>query len=152
MILRDITVILLIQIAMVLFACSEAYMEGAGGWKWNPAWWRIKLPGGYTYTAYHFFTFVGFLPLLIIVFPLVIVGWDTHLFRVLLFSYIIGTRVEDFMWFVINPLFPLRKWNPKETTWYPWVTIGKFSIPLSYLINFSVAAFLFYFIFQDWSQ
>ena len=139
MIFRDFLVFATIQLGMVLFACAEAYMEGKDGWKWNPKWWRINLPGGYTYTAYHFFIYFGMFPILLIFLPLLIAGWDRHLFLVLLFSYVVGSRVEDFTWFVVNPLHPLSKWNPQETRWYPWITVGKLSIPLSYTFNFIVA-------------
>lgn len=119
MIIRDIAIFIIIQLAMILFACAEAYMEGKEGWKWNPAWWRIKLPNGYTYNAYHIFAFILFFPLVLIVLPLVVAGWNPHLFLVLVFSYVVGGRVEDFTWFVVNPLHPLSKWNPQETRWYP---------------------------------
>lgn len=152
MISRDISIFIIIQLAMVLHACSEAYMEGKDGWRWNPSWWRIRLPRGYTYTAYHFFVFIGMFPLLIIVLPLVIGGWDRHLFLVLVFSYIVGGRLEDFMWFAVNPLYPLSKWNPKETRWYPWMTIGKFSIPVAYVVHGIFAIILFLLILQEWKS
>ncbi len=147
---RDVSIFLTIQLAMVLFACSEAYMEGKEGWHWNPAWWRIRLPKGYTYTAYHFFIYFCMFPLLLIALPLIITGWNSHLFLVLLFSYVVGSRVEDFTWFVVNPLHPLSKWNPRDTRWYPWVTIGTFSIPVSYLVNASIALGLFILLFKGY--
>ncbi|HLD25118.1 MAG TPA: hypothetical protein VJB96_04350 [Patescibacteria group bacterium] len=150
MIAKDLVIFFTIQLAMIFFACAEAYMEGKEGWKWNPAWWRIWLPGGYTYTAYHVFAFLLFFPLVFIVLPLVVAGWDRHVFLVLLFSTIIGGRVEDFTWFVVNPLHPLSKWNPRETRWYPWMKIGAINLPVSYVGNGIVAIILLLLILNDY--
>lgn len=150
MVLRDLAIFLTIQIAMILFASAEAYMEGKKGWKWNPAWWRIRLPNGYTYTAYHVFIYILFFPLILIVLPIVVAGWDRHLFLLLIFSYVVGGRVEDFTWFVVNPLHPLSKWNPRETRWYPWMKIGSFHLPVAYVVHSLIAVVLFIFLVQDW--
>ncbi|OGG13813.1 hypothetical protein A2875_00950 [Candidatus Gottesmanbacteria bacterium RIFCSPHIGHO2_01_FULL_46_14] len=150
MILRDILLFLTIIVAMMFYAHAEAYMEGKNGWTWNPAWWRIKLPNGYTYTAYHVYAYYLTFPLLVFGLPLLLVGWNTHLMLVLSFSYIIGTGVEDFTWFVVNPLYPFGKWNPRQTRWYPWVSIGRFSLPLSYVARGIFCAALFFFIYRDW--
>ena len=141
MILRDVTIFFVIQVAMALFAFAEAYMEGPNGWKWNPKWWRINLPGGFTLNSYHVFVFGGMFPLFLSL-PLVMYGWDRHVFLVLLFSYVVGIILEDFLWFVVNPDYPFRKWNPKETRWYPWVRIGKFAIPLPYVFVLFVSGLL----------
>jgi|SRR3989344_9321145 len=125
---------------MVVFAICEAYMEGEGGWKWNPKWWRIKLPKGYSYTAYHMWAYFVFGPLVFIFFPLLIAGFSARFFWILVAGYLLGTTIEDFMWFVVNPYYSLAKWNPKEVKWYPWVQLGKLAIPVSYVIKLSLAA------------
>ena len=122
-------IFLVIQAAFGCWAVWEAYLEGKQGWTWNPAWWRIKLPGGYYYTAYHVWAFWIFGPLVIIILPQVVAGFSSRLTLVLLFSYLVGTILEDFLWFVVNPVYSFKKWNPKDTIWYPWLRLGNFSIP-----------------------
>ncbi|OGG29836.1 hypothetical protein A2971_03505 [Candidatus Gottesmanbacteria bacterium RIFCSPLOWO2_01_FULL_46_21] len=152
MILRDILLFFLIQIAYAAFAHAEAYMEGKEGWKWNSSWWHIPLPGGYTYTAYHVYMYVFTLFILTIILPLVVNGWEWHLFYVLGFSWCIGSNLADFLWFVVNPLYPLSKWNPKDTRWYPWITKGSFHIPRAYVIRFAIAVLLLFPILRDWTM
>src|SRR3989344_4693439 len=106
MLYKDLLIFLAIQLAMVSYSHAEAYQEGKEGWKWNPKWWRIRLPRGYWYTAYHFFAFYLTFPILIFIVPMILVGWSTHLFLVLLFSYLVGTILEDFTWFLVNKDYP----------------------------------------------
>lgn len=152
MVLRDLFLFLIIQVAMVCLSYVEAYSEGSQGWKWNPKWWRIPLPGGYWYHSYHVFLFLLMLPLLIFGIPFALIGWDSHIMLVLFFSYLMGAGLEDFLWFVVNPEYPFNKWNPRDTRWYPWITVGKFSLPLSYVIKILAGVVLFYFIYQDWKM
>src|SRR3990167_1073944 len=147
LLVRDLSIFLVVQIAMIFFSHAEAYQEGKEGWKWNPKWWRIRLPAGYWYTAYHIFIFFITLPLLVFGIPLILVGWDTHLFLILLVSYLVGTTLEDFTWFLVNRDYPFSKWNPKDTRWYPWVALGRLSLPLSYVIKITIATLLSAYIF-----
>src|SRR3990170_5860421 len=116
----------------------EAYVEGRNPWDKRKLGWKIKLHGGYVFPAYHFFLFFVMWPLLLIL-PLVIYGWDLKLFGILLSAYLTGTVIEDFGWFVVNPKVSLSEFNPKFATYYPWVKIGKFAIPASYVFSFAVA-------------
>jgi len=133
--LKELLIFGVIQLAMVAWSCWESYMEGDSGWKWNPKWWRIYLPGGYTYTAYHIWAFWIFAPLVIIVLPLLVAGFSWRLLWLLVAALLFGSIIEDFMWFVVNPCYPFSKWNPRETKWYPWLKIGKFALPLSYVVK-----------------
>ena len=58
---------------MVALSFVEGYVEGRNPWHHRKLGWKIKLPGGYIYPAYHFYLFVIILPLLITL-PLIIVG------------------------------------------------------------------------------
>lgn len=133
-----------IQAAMACWAVWESYLEGKSGWTWNPAWWRIKLPGGYFYTAYHIWAFWIFGPLVIIISPQVVAGFSSRLTLVLLFSYLVGTILEDFLWFVVNPVYSFKKWNPKDTAWYPWMNAGFLQLPWSYVLKGLISLIIFY--------
>jgi len=150
MLIKDILIFLAIQLAMISFSHAEAYQEGKDGWKWNPKWWRIPLPGGYWYHSYHIFVFYLTFPILIFLIPLILVGWNTHLILVLFISYLIGSTLEDFIWFLVNKDYPFRKWNPKDTRWYPWISIGKLNLPLSYFIKLLISIFLFLLLLKDY--
>lgn len=136
--MNKILIFSIIQVAMVAFAYSEAVLEGEEGWARDKKCWRFRINKNYDYTSYHLITYYILFPILIIFLPLSIVGFQSHLFWLLLASYLIGTIFEDFMWFVFNPVRPFAKWNPEETTWYPWVKIGKFASPLSYVVKLAM--------------
>ena len=123
----------LVQAAMVATAFWEAYIEGPEGWAENQVGWSIKI-GSFTYTAYHFWLYWVMIPLLLAI-PFAIIGWDAHLFWVLVFAYLVGTTVEDFMWFVVNPVYPFSKFNAQGTPWHQWVSIGKIQIPIFYIVR-----------------
>lgn len=124
-----------IQLAMISFAYSEAVLEGEEGWAKDKIVWRFKILKNHDYTSYHLITYFIVFPFIIILLPLIISGFSAHLFWLLFASYLIGTIVEDFMWFVFNPCRPFSKWNPLETTWYPWIKYKKFAIPVSYFVK-----------------
>lgn len=141
---QDWIIFFFIQAAMIATAFWESYIEGPNGWAKNQVGWKIQF-GNFTYTAYHIWLYYIMIPLLLAL-PLIVTGWDHHLFWILVFSYMIGATVEDFMWFVVNPAYPLKKFNPKDTTWHPWFQIGRFYLPIPYLIRLVLAAAV-YFIF-----
>ncbi|TSC92310.1 MAG: hypothetical protein CEN89_763 [Candidatus Berkelbacteria bacterium Licking1014_7] len=138
---QDWLVFLVVQAAMVATAFWEAYIEGADGWAKNQVGWKVCL-GKFTYTAYHFWLYWVMFPLLLAL-PLVVIGWDGHLFWVLVFSYLVGATVEDFLWFVVNPVYPLRKFNPVDCDWHPWIILGRFYIPTPYVIRLVLAVLVF---------
>jgi len=135
---RDL-IFLIIMIAMASFAYTEAVLEGDEGWAKDKKVWRFKIGWGYDYTSYHIVAYYVLFPILIIVLPLAIAGFSWSFFWFLLSSYLLGTIIEDFLWFVFNPKRPLRMWNPKETKWYPWVKYGKVALPVSYVVKFILA-------------
>jgi len=139
---KEILIFLVIQLAFVSWSFWEAYMEGDTGWKWNPKWWRINLPRGYTYTAYHVWAFLIFAPIVFIILPLIVAGFSWRFFWLLLAAVLLGTTLEDFMWFVVNPSYPLSKWNPNETKWYPWFKLGRLHLPISYIVKIVLATLI----------
>lgn len=133
---KEALIFFIVQFAMVAFAYSEAVLEGEEGWARDKKCWRFKTYKNYDYTSYHLVTYYILFPLIIIILPVAVAGFDRQLFWLLLASYMIGTILEDFMWFVFNPVRSFTTWNHKETTWYPWVKIGKFATPFSYIFKF----------------
>jgi len=68
------------------------------------------------------------------------------LFGTLAVGYLIGTVLEDFFWFVINPFYGIQKFNSQNAFWLlNWINIGV-EIPLFYL-RYLLGAFFVWFIF-----
>ncbi len=139
-------IFIVVWVAMVANSFWEAYVEGDNPWDKRKLGWKLKL-GKYCYPAYHFFLFVIMWPLVLSL-PLVISGWDTKLFGILLSAYMTGLALEDFMWFVVNPAVKFSQFNSKYASYYPWLKIGRFEIPAVYLAEFFVATFSWYFLWR----
>lgn len=118
---------------MISTSFWEAYSEGRNAWDKGKLGWKIEV-FGYKITAYHTFLFGLTFPLLISL-PLIINGWDSRLFGVLLSAYSTGLVIQDFMWFVVNPKVSLSEFNPDFANYYPWISIGKFKLPMFYLVG-----------------
>ena len=143
---KQIYVFLLIQLAMISFSYTEAVLEGYEGWAKDRKVWRFKVSKNHDYTSYHLVTYYILFPLVIIALPLLVAGFSWQLFWLLLASYLIGSIFEDFMWFVFNPERPFKKWNPKDTTWYPWLVIKRFALPVSYVVKFVIGVLMLVFL------
>lgn len=117
---------------MIATSFWESYVEGRNAWGKGKFGWKINL-GKYNYTGYHFYLFCVMWPLLLSL-PLLIHGWDTRLFGILLSAYISGLALEDFMWFVVNPKVKFSEWNPEFASHYPWIKVFGFNFPLPYLL------------------
>jgi hypothetical protein len=127
-----------IWVAMMAMSFWEAYVEGRRAWDKGKLGWKIGF-GSYKLTAYHFFVFVVMWPLLVSL-PLVVYGWNTKLFGILLSAYISGTVIEDFMWYVVNPVVKIKEFSPKKLAkYYPWVNIFGFRLPLFYIVGVVVS-------------
>ena len=140
---KNLEIFILIQLIMIGFAYSEAVLEGKEGWAKDRKCWRFKISKNHDYTSYHLITYYFVFPLAIIILPQVLAGFSWNLTWLLFGSYLTGTILEDFMWFVFNPERPFSKWNPVDTYWYPWIRISRISIPLAYLVKLIAAILIF---------
>lgn len=131
-------VFLVVWGAMIAASFWEAYVEGRHYWDKGKLGWKLHAGSYVVLTAYHFFLFVVMFPLLLAL-PLVVAGFSRTLFGMLVSAYATGLVLEDFFWFVANPKFGLKKFNPREVVWYPWVRLGRFAMPAGYLVALFVA-------------
>ena len=125
----------------------EAYVEGKHAWAEGKFGWKIRIKKYVWLTAYHFWLFMVMWPLLITL-PLVIFGFDLRIFGILLSAYFSGLIVEDFTWFVVNPVFNFNRFNSKYVKWYPWLKIGKFEIPVYYTGGMLLSVSSWYFLWR----
>lgn len=132
--------LIFIWIILAFASCSfwEAYAEGKNVGAKQQCGWRIKI-GKWEYKAYHFWLWLVTIPMLLIL-PLFI-SFSRELLGVIIAGYLIGSVVEDFLWYLVNPKYPFKKWNPKDVSAWPWLGIGKFKLPYFYWLYF-IGAFL----------
>ncbi len=136
--MNTILIFIWIYAAMIAMSFWEAYAEGRNAWNKGKLGWKIKL-GKFTLSAYHFYVFWVMWPLLLSL-PLVIYGWNTKLFGVLLSAYFSGMVIEDFGWYLVNPAVKIRELYSDFSDYYPWLKIkGKKIIPWGYVFGIAAA-------------
>ena len=133
--------------AMIAMSFWESEAEGKNAWDKGKLGFKIQL-GKYCLPAYHIFLFWVMIPFLLTL-PLVIYGWNLKLLGILVSAYVTGIALEDFMWFVVNPAIKFKdSFNPKFANYYPWIKIGKFQIPASYIGSGIISILSWYFIWR----
>ena len=130
---------------MVANGFWEAYVEGKRAWDEGKLGWKIKTKKRVWLTAYHFWLFFIMWPLLLTL-PFIIFGFDLKLLGILLSAFFSGLIIEDLTWFIVNPVFKLKHFNSNYVEWYPWLKIGKFEMPLYYLIALILSIVSWYFL------
>jgi len=136
-----------IYAAMIATGFWESYVEGNKPWDKGKLGWKIKRGKYVLLTAYHFWLFYVTFPILLSI-PFLFVGFSWELFGIILSAYISGLILEDFFWFIANPKYGLKKWNSKDVYWYPWIKIGKFEIPLSYVLAIMLSIIVWFFLWR----
>ena len=121
----------------VFFAMVEIQIEGQDGWAAGLPTWRVEdhwlldlLWGGRPMTGYHAWAF----PFILLFFhlPLFFMGTVTWLLE----ARVLGTLMlfwitEDFLWFVFNPAYGLRRFRRGQISWHKnWVLF----MPIEYWI------------------
>jgi len=136
--MHQFTIYIVVYIAMIANFFWEAYSEGRNAWDKGKLGWKIKI-GNYTVlTAYHFYLFIIMWPVLLSL-PLFLNGWDIRLFGILLSAYISGLVIQDFFWYVVNPVVKVKELNSDFAIYYPRLKIGKIKIPIGYFIGIILA-------------
>lgn len=110
--------------AAACFALLEIQIEGPAGWAANLPTWRVKskwlnrLFPGRQLTGYHlwmliFIAIVAHLPFASFRVPW---SWEAE-FRAVAF-FLFFWVFEDFLWFVLNPHFGIRRFRPQYIEWH----------------------------------
>ncbi len=141
--MQTIFIFLWIYAAMITMSFWESEVEGRKAWDKGKLGPKIYI-GRYCLSAYHFWVFWIMWPMLIML-PLIIYGWDTRLFGILVSAYFTGTIIEDFCWYIVNPAIKFKEsFNHKFACYYPWLKLGNFEIPAIYIFNLSIALLSWY--------
>lgn len=134
--------------AMIAAGCWEAYVEGRNAWDKGKLGWKWEWAKGQVLTGYHFYLFFVMFPLLLTL-PFVMFGWNVKLFGIILSAYAIGVIIEDFTWYLVNPVVKLSEWFTDFSDYYPWIKIGgKKIIPVGYVAGVIVAILSWYFLWR----
>jgi len=145
--MNEILILIWIWLAMIAMSFWESYVEGRNPWDKRKVGWKIKIKK-YCLPGYHFYVFWVMWPLLLTL-PLVIYGWNFKLFGLLSSGYFSGMVIEDFGWFVVNPVVKLKEFWTDFSDYYPWIRIkGKKIIPWGYLLGILIAVLSWYFIWR----
>jgi hypothetical protein len=151
--LRDILTGMLIYLIFVFvvsycFANLEIQIEGTAGWAKNlPTWrienhWMLKIFwGGRPLTGYHFWAmiFIFFLFHMPFFFSSY---WTLKGELQALGGLILFWVIEDFLWFVLNPGYGIRKFNKSHIPWHPRWILG---MPVDYWIFWPLGLGFLYF-------
>ena len=129
--MNEILITLYVIIIFIALAFAEGYQEGRYGWAARSYGWRMKFFKRIL-TAYHFWMWVILIPLAIML-PLFIYDFNIKIFGALLVGYFLGSVVNDFAWYIVNPKVTLKDFNPKFANWYNWWAIFGFKIPDFYI-------------------
>ena len=132
-------IIFLLSISAV-FALMEIQIEGTGGWAENLPTWKVKNPfrkilGWPTLLdGYHFWMWV--LMMLIFHSPFFF-GFAFNLTNELLVieMFLFFAVIEDFLWFVFNPGWGIKKFFTREIPWHPRKIMF---LPQNYWLSFVI--------------
>lgn len=126
------TLTYLFLIALAL-AVMEIQIEGKHGWATQlPTWryarpWLLRLTNGRPLTGYHIA--LGVLLLLFFHLPQAWFGWSRQAEAITLASFFFLTVFWDFLWFVLNPHYGLRRYSQAHVWWFPKRFLG---LPVEY--------------------
>jgi hypothetical protein len=145
------------QQILLVFACIwgaliasgfwEAYVEGRNAWDKGKLGWRIQM-GSFLLTGYHFYLFWVMYPLLLAI-PFIFTGWDPRLFGVIVSAYATGVILEDFTWYLVNPVVKFGELYTPFSDYYPWIKIGgRKIVPAGYVVGLVVALLSWYFLWK----
>jgi len=134
--------------AMIAMSFWEAYAEGRNSWDKGKLGWKIKIGKSFVLSAYHLCIFGVMWPLLLTL-PFIIYGWNTRLFGIIVSAYLSGTIIQDFGWYVVNPVVKLKEFWSSFSNYYPWLRIkGKKIIPWGYILGIVAAILSWYFLWK----
>ena len=144
--MNPLIIFLYVFLIFFVMALLEKTIEGPNAWARKSYGWKYKIAKRITLTEYHLYFWV-FLILLFLL-PFVVFDFNLRMFGIVLSAFSIGFVFEDFFYFIVNPYFGIKKFNSKNANWYPWFKLGRFEIPINYLIGIVVALLSYFFIWR----
>ena len=143
--INDILITVYIQLIFISIAFWESYVEGYNAWASGKLGWKVRINflKKEPITAYHLFLYGVTIPLFMLL-PLIIFGFNMRLFWLLVANYFLGIVIEDFLWFVVNPVWGgLKNFNSSKAHWHRFIKIGNTEIPDFYILFLLLAILIF---------
>ena len=144
----DLIILGYILLIFAAIAFWEAYIEGSNGWAAKQVGWRINFKVGFLkrpLDAYHFWSWLVMLPMFLML-PFVMFGFNAHLFWLVVIGFLLGTVLEDYLWFVVNPAFPYKDFKPGKVWWHYWIGFKNFKVPEIYIVYPILALLIWWFL------
>ncbi len=123
MILAIVLFVVAVLVAATVLALLEIQIEGRSGWAAELPTWRVEnrwtriFNNGKALTGYHFFLNLLLLTLLNVPFLLGEAFSVTLELRIIAFVLLLWT-VEDFLWFVLNPAYGIKRFKKERIPWH----------------------------------
>lgn len=137
---QELSSVALVWLALFATAMWESRIEGKNAWDKGKFGWKLKIKNQVVLTSYHFWWGYVMIPALLAI-PLVL-NFSWHLFWILVGAYASGLVIQDFFWYVMNPVLPFRAFYTDFSNYYPWITLKKKKIiPVRYLIGIIITLF-----------
>lgn len=108
----------------VVFALLEIHIEGRDGWAANLPTWRVDnrftrlVMGGRELTGYHLYVHLFVLLMAHLPYGLGIAPPSWHAEGRIVAFLILFWVMEDFLWFVFNPAFGVRRFRREHVPWH----------------------------------
>ena len=106
----------------VIFALFEIQIEGKDGWAAKLPCWRkesgmlVKLSGGRPITGYHIVMII--FVIVMFHFPFLFAEWTLATEFLILGLMFETFLLEDFLWFVFNPAFGIKRFKKGQIWWH----------------------------------
>lgn len=126
-----------IIVVAALIAFLEIQIEGPNGWAAQLPTWHMKngltdtIMGKRPLTGYHVFLILTVLAFIHL--PLLFVEWSGLTELKLIGFFIVLMTVEDFLWFVFNPAWGIRRFHKSTDLW--WHPDWLLGLPTFYWIS-----------------
>ena len=141
-------IFLVVWAAFVATAMWEARVEGRNTWDKGKLGWKIMIKGRAVYTAYQFWLFMVMYPLLMIILPLIVNGWNVRLFGILVSAYFSGVALEDIVYPFVNPAFKWKEKFHSKLLEFRYYKIAGIKVPIFHIVHIIIAVLVWYFLWR----
>ncbi len=146
--MQSVYIFIYILIIAISYALLEIQIEGRHGWASKLPTWKItqgplvKLAGR-PITGFHLYTYTT--QLLFFHFPFLFITWSIRTEFLILGMFFLFINLEDFLWFLLNPHYGLKKFTSQHISWHSSWFLG---LPTGYWVGTIVSLLLFYLRYQ----
>lgn len=127
-----------------LYSLFEIQIEGKNGWAANLPTWRFK-PKFLSFifkreiTGFHLYGFLSVFILLHFIF--VFLPWSLDIQLKIISFFLLSLTLEDFLWFVLNPSYGIKKFNDRSIEWHNQWFLG---LPVDYWFLIPIGLTLYF--------